>query len=298
MDSKTNRLEAFYASLSPEQIQELNEKMFNENERQAEKFKEYYQRGECYLCKKSFKTISRENPCLHWLLRQCKFKPKDLPLIYNKFSYTNIAAFLRWAANQERLVSNINDLSSERADRKVISNTIKWKNIEWTFDCANSDFSGHKNTSIDFPHYHFQMRIDGKQFINFNTFHLPFSDVDIDMISLSQENNEMFHYGFGYMGVGMEDAMSLDPDTALEFMSPAADEEATYHLSTIVQASDKSRPISGDLINEAIKEAQLTNKSISLVLKEKLAAHATITTIIAPSESIPDIAARTEHKSR
>jgi len=40
--------------------------------------------------------------------------------------------------------------------------------------CAKSDYDGHGNTEeSQRPHYHFQMRIDGKRFIDYNDYHLP-----------------------------------------------------------------------------------------------------------------------------
>ncbi|WP_043128486.1 hypothetical protein [Photobacterium leiognathi] len=296
MQHDTMQYKKIFDSMSSEQINEINQRQEEEHIKQAHAFKVGYEQDICYLCGKPFKTISKNEPCLHWLLRQCKFKKKDFPLIYEKYGYGNIAAFLRWCANQERFHSNINDLEEEKADRKVISYTIKWKNIEWTFDCSNNDYAGHKSTSIDYPHYHFQMRIDGRQFINFNDFHVPFHDQDLFVLSLSHEQGDWFHHNFGSIGSGMEEAISVDPEVALEHMSSAEEDDATYHLSTFIEAIDQ--PIPGELIDEIQKEAEKTGLPMSYIAKEKLAGIANVRTVITPSESIPDIASRTEHKRR
>jgi hypothetical protein len=282
--------------MSPEEIEEMNRKNDEEHQRQAAAFKAGYEQGICYLCEKPFKTISKDNPCLHWLLRQCKFKKKDFPKVYSKYGYGNIAAFIRWCANQERLISSINDLEEEKSDRKILSYTVKWNNIEWTFDCSKNDFSGHKGTSIDYPHYHFQMRIDGKQFINFNDFHVPFTDQDIFVLKNSLEQGDWFKQDFGAIGSGMQEAISIDPELALEHMSNAEEDDATYHLSTMIEAIDK--PIPGELIDEIRQESINTGKSMTLIAKEKLKDIAVVKTVISPAESIPDIASRTEHKRR
>jgi hypothetical protein len=295
MNTEIEKFKALFDTFTPQQIDENNRKMTEENQRQAKLFVDHYENNSCYLCGKPFKTISREEPCLHWLLRQCKFKAKDFSLIYKKYGYHNIAAFLRWTANQERLLSNINDLDAERSERKLISYTIKWKNIEWTFDCGKSDFTGHIGTKIEYPHYHFQMRIDGKQFINFNDHHLPFSNEDLLVLNL-KESNQNFHVDFGAIGSGMQDAVSLDPEIAIEHMSSSDEEDATYHLSTIIDASEN--PITGEEINEIMEEAKRTNRSFSYVAQKKLANRAVVKTIISPADSIPDIASRTEHKTR
>jgi len=282
--------------MSPEEIKEMNRHNDEEHQRQAEEFREGYRNNICYLCGKPFKTISKNNPCLHWLLRQCKFKKKDFPEIYGKYGYLNIASFIRWCANQERLLSSINDLDEEKPERKILSYTVKWKNIEWTFDCSKNDFKGHQGTAIEYPHYHFQMRLDGKQFINFSDFHIPFNDEDLFALTASQEQGDWFKQNFGAIGSGMQDAVNVEPGLVLEHMINAEEEDATYHLSTVIEAIGK--PIPGELIDEIREESQRTGKSMSLIAKEKLAGIANVKTVISPADSIPDIAARTERKRR
>jgi hypothetical protein len=292
----TEKYRRIFENMSPEEIEEMNRKNDEEHQMQAEAFKAGYEKDICYLCGKPFKTISKENPCLHWLLRQCKFKKKDFPKIYAKYGYGNLAAFIRWCANQERLLSSINDLEEEKSDRKILSYTVKWKNIEWTFDCSKNDFKGHEGTTIDFPHYHFQMRIDGRQFINFNDFHVPFTDEDVFVLKNSLDQGDWFKQNFGAIGSGMQDAITIDPDLALEHMSNAQEIDATYHLSTMIEAIDK--PIPGELIDEIRRESLETGKSMTLIAKEKLKGIAVVKTSISPADSIPDIASRTEHQRR
>ncbi len=297
MNHDTEKFRHFFDDMPPEKIEELNQLNDEEHQRQAAEFKINYEKDICYLCKKPFKTISKNEPCLHWLLRQCKFKKKDFTKIYKKYGYGSIAAFIRWCANQERFLSNINDLEDEKSDRKIISYTVKWKNIEWTFDCSRKDFEGHKESFIDYPHYHFQMRIDGRQFINFNDFHVPFTDYDLFVLKNSMEQGDWFKQCFGSIGSGMQEAVSLDPDDVLENSSRSDNEDdATYHFSTMIDASDN--PISGEEIYEIQKEAERTGKSFAYVAKHKLKDRANIQTVISPVDSIPDIASRTEHKPR
>lgn len=288
-----------FESLTEEERDSLNQKLRENGERQLEAFKESYVKDECYLCGKPFKTISKENPCLHWLLRRCKFKTKDLSLIYSKYGYMNIAAFLRWCANMEKPLVNINDLPSEMPSGKVLSSTIKWKNVEWTFDCSESDFKGHAGTAVEYPHYHFQMRIDGMQFINFNTFHLPFSKEDIFALTMGRNHPDKFTHDFGQFGMGMEAAMAFvenNPELALEHMSRSDDEAgSTYHISTLAIAGEGEK-ISGDLIAELIKESRATGVPVSKLMQERLSEKTNVRTMISPGEAVPQIASRTEHK--
>ena len=140
------------------------------------------------------------------------------------------------------------------------------------------------------------MRIDGKKFINFNDFHVPFSEHDIFTLRLQQEQSDWFKHGFGAIGSGMQEAVSVDPELLLEHMSNADEDDATYHISTIIEAVDK--PIPGELIDEIRKESLKTGKSMTYLAKQKLEGIATVKSVMTPADSIPDIAARTEHKRK
>lgn len=288
-----------FSSLSKNDLDEINERMRSRTECEYNRFENSYKVGECYLCGKQFETISRESPCLHWLLRRCKFKPKDLNLISSKFGYSNIAAFLRWCANIEKPLVNINDISSEIKNGKLISNTIKWKNIEWTFDCAESDFKGHPNSASNFPHYHFQMRIDGRQFINFNSYHLPFTEEDIFALTMARKHPDKFIHNFGDRGEGMEMALQIvgdDPATAFENMLKTDNEdEAMYHISTTVVAAE-GETISGDLIANLIERSNETGETVSSLLHKHMSSSAKVNSYVSASDNTPEITPRTEHK--
>ncbi|MEQ1515782.1 MAG: hypothetical protein ABL931_04745 [Usitatibacteraceae bacterium] len=186
-------------------------------------------------------------------------------------------------------------MHEERAARKVISETIRWKNVEWTFDCTNNDFLGHGGKQSSLPHYHFQMRIDGRQFIKFSDFHVPLHDQDLFI--LNSLHLPKVHHGFGTAGAGMQEAISVDPEAILEEMVSTSDEgEAQYHLSTLIEATDK--PIPGELLASIIDEAKQTGRTFASVARLRLGDQATIQTVISPSDAVPIIAARTENKPR
>ena len=161
----------FVEGMSQDQLRQQNEEDIARSCAEYDRFVEHYGHGDCYLCGKPFKTMTTAEPCVHWLLRQCKFKKKDFPSVFARFGYVQIAAFVRWVANQERFLGGINDLLEEKSERKIFEYSVKWKNIEWTFDCSKNDYAGHGGISSNFPHYHVQMRIDGRPFIDFGDFH-------------------------------------------------------------------------------------------------------------------------------
>ena len=140
------------------------------------------------------------------------------------------------------------------------------------------------------------MRIDGRQFINFNDFHVPFTDEDVFVLKNSIEQGDWFKQNFSAIGSGMQDAISIEPELAIEHMTNAEEDDATYHLSTMIEAIDE--PIPGELIDEIRQESLKTGKSMTLIAKEKLKDIAVVRTVVSPANSIPDIASRTERKRK
>lgn len=141
------------------------------------------------------------------------------------------------------------------------------------------------------------MRIDGQQFINFNDFHLPFHDYDLFVLSTSMEQGDWFKHNFGTIGSGMQEAIDISLNDILEHTTISENQdEAIYHFSTLIDASDN--PISGEEIYEIQKEAERTGKSFAYVAQHRLQGRANVQTIISPSDSIPNIASRTEHNRR
>jgi len=279
------------------EIDRINQLQYEQALDEHRRFKEHYEREECYLCGKPFKTLSKSTPCIHWLLRICKFKAKDFSKVYQAFDYHQISSYLRWVANQERFQGNINDLVDEKGERKIIQTTIKWKNIEWTFDCSKTDYEGHGSSNSSFPHYHFQMRIDGKQFINFNSHHIRFSEKDLFNLDLVHKSPDLVKHSFGPGGSGMQDAVEMDPEFILQnTVATENEDEAIYHMQTMVMAEDE--PIKGDDLQALIEESRATGKPMANLLSKHLGDGAKINIIISSVDSIPDIAKRTERKRR
>ena len=239
---------------------------------------------------------------LHWLLRRCKFKKNDFHTVYEKFDFYNISAYLRWVANAEASHKNINNLKEESSDRKLFETTIKWKNIEWTLDCSHNDFKGHDGTKTDYPHWHFQMRIDGHQFINFNDFHIPLSKDDQLKLVLENDEESGFHHTFGPGGQGMQeriDQLSANPDEFIANSMSASDpDDGSVHMQSMIMGGKGG--ISGDKINEAMEMSRKTGKTLNYCFKKFLGDNpeVSISTIASPAESVPEIAKPTERKRR
>jgi hypothetical protein len=290
-------IRTFLESQSQEDVDAWNEKNDVRSQEEYEKFIAAYAYGDCYLCGKPFKTISRAQPCVHWILRQCKFKKGDFPLLFPIFGYTQIAAFARWCANQEKFLGAINDLASRKAARKVFEYTVKWKNIEWTFDCSKNDYAGHSGTRTNFPHYHFQMRVDGRPFIGFGDFHIPLSEEDLFHLDLSMSMPDIFHHSFGPGGAGIQAAADADPLMLIHETETANEVEATFRFQTMLIGKN-GQPIQGEDLIRIIEESQVTGETMASLAHKHLSDKADIRTVISPSDNLPGIAKRTERKRR
>lgn len=232
-------------------------------------FQAAYKEDHCYLCGNSFKTLSKGNPCVHWLLRRGKFKKKDFPLVFGKFGFTQLAAFTRWVANQERPFGNINDLEAGREQRKMFQVTVRWKNIEWTFDCSKSDYEGHQGKHTDFPHYHFQMRIDNRPFIDFGDFHVPFTEEDLFRLDLTLGAPECVLANYGEAGLGMQFTSELEPEVLIEESQTAkAVENATHRMVTFITAENGA--IDPQALLEVIRESECTGELVANLARKKL----------------------------
>lgn len=278
-------IKGWFNRLTPEVINEVNRKEEEASEKEYKAFKEAFDKNMCYICGAPLKTISPERPCVHWLIRMCKFRKKDFSQIIKDFDYFQINAYLRWVANQDKFMRNINDLQEEKDPSKLIEITIKYKHIEWSFSCSLEDYKGHKSMYANYPHYHFQMRISGQQFINFRDFHIPFSEEDKFKLAMIHDIGAIESYGPG--GVGLEQGFSINPEDIINYSSVTDnDEDGVYHISTLAHFKER---ISGEEINKLFEESKRTGKTMTQFISEF---GGDVQSIISPHESLPKIAKR------
>lgn len=277
--------------LPEEVVRHGNAQEHKQAEEDYKKFVECFNKGECSLCGKPLKTFSANSPCLHWLLRPKKFKKKHFSVLYHNFTYFRIAAYVRWAASIDSPMKNINDIMEEHPGGKLIDFTAKHRHLTWSFSCGETDYKGHNGKAHgNTPHYHMQMNLDGKQFINYNDFHIPFHDDDLYHIELFTNHSDKVKHSFGH-GSGMQDIMGSKE--GLEFIidhsDPTDDQEnAAFNINTLIMAPE-GETISGDLLADAINEAKTNGKTIASVLRNKLeGTNASITSIVSPGDGVPE----------
>lgn len=155
-------------------------------------------KGECYLCGQKLENCDPANPCFHFLLNPRLKKVAREALFSKPVSFINLYTYLAWVANTEIPFVNINDILNDIVNNRVFEGTIRYKNIEWSFSYKQTDFEGHQGAKCgNLPHYHFQMKVDGKVIINFNNTHIQFDA-----------------YDFFYMEMLRQDAVTIDPQFA------------------------------------------------------------------------------------
>ncbi len=180
-DSKTAGAQyASYLRLLPQSVVYGNNQCAHAHaQKVAEAFADSFAKGTCPVCNQALTSYKKARPCLHWLLKPEGFEKDDFLKIAERYSLAQIELFMRRVANQEAFAKNINDTADEGTG-KFVELTVKYKDLEWAISCAKSDYDGHGNIEASqCPHYHFQMRIDGERFIDYNDYHVPLHHSDI-----------------------------------------------------------------------------------------------------------------------
>lgn len=275
--------------MNKKRLEEFNKQIIEQTDREYKKFKSTFELGKCYLCGLPLDKFDFRKPCLHWLLAPSGFKKKYFHLIYEKFDHFQFQSYLRWIANTENFAGNINDLVAEKSSSKVIEVTIKYKIFEWSFSCSKTDFKGHfLSTKGRRPHYHFQMRINNKPFINYRDFHIPLSENDLITINIIKGEVKGLEYSFG-PGIGIEEALDYSSDLLKNMRVTSDESKATYHIQTIIEAKP-GKVIKGEDIAELLKESKKTGILMSGLAKKLKGVK--IKRIIMPGPGIPNIAKR------
>lgn len=284
-------------SLPQEELNEKGRQQQIDDDRQFEELKAGLENGVCSYCGNQLGHFSVHKPCFHWLLNPKGFKKKHFPILFEDKSFHQIEAYLRWVANCEKTLVNINDLVEEKSPSKIIEETIKYKNLEWSFSCSKGCFKGleHKYEG-KFPHYHFQMRVDGQVMINYNGFHIPFTEYDFFSFAIKDGKFDKLRAAYIH-GAGMQSFMDGFTDEEIIENVRYTDNEETAHvrMGTLIVA-DEGTTISGDEIADLMEERKRTGESMAKLIRR--IKNVTVTTTIEPGPGVPEIASRTPNRSK
>lgn len=279
-------------STSLEELKEIEENRQKENALDFQNFKEALDEGNCFYCKNPITHFSTKKPCLHWLLKPNGFKKKHFPILYKDESFRSLNTYLRWVANTEKVGQNINDLVEEQSSNKFIEETISYKNFEWSFSCSKTDRDGHAESHKgDMPHFHFQMKVNGNVIINYNAFHIPFTDYDEFSFAVEAgkfdrlESRRSFDAGMQTLLEHME----IDENFIDELQYAEDETTAAFNTDIFIEA-DEGHTISGDDIADLLEERKRTGKSMAALAKKL--PNVQIKTVISPGPGVPEIAER------
>jgi hypothetical protein len=292
--AKGQNFAKFLSTLSPEDIAERNELCSRNSKAEYLRFVEHFRRDSCYLCEQPLSLLNKKFPCPHWLLKPKGFEKNDLLAVTKVYGYYQIQSFLRWVANQNGFGRNINELPDEGTQSKLFEVTIKHKTIEWAFSCAESDYQGHATSPHhNYPHYHFQMRIDRRSFINYSDFHIPFSDNDILLIE-AMRGNPKIKQRFSY-GEGINDLLSdekLD-EIVNSTVVESTEEAALFSIDSLIFA-EEGKTISGSDIFKKIQEAKSQGATAASLLRKLPNSKTEI--IVSPGPGVVEQAPRSSRK--
>ena len=284
----------FLETLTPEQLAHGNEVNYMNAQAEFSRFSSSFEVGICYMCEKPITSFSKKSPCPHWLLKPKGFKKNDLIAVAQKYGFYQIQSFLRWVANQEAFARNINDLSEGGAG-KLFEVTIKWRNLEWAFSCSESDYQGHATSQHSkHQHYHFQMRLDKRPFINYSDFHLPFSEMDIINIEAMRAHPEKVKQRFSF-GEGMNDLINDETVEYIVNKSVSTDmvDDGMFKLDSIAMA-DEGKTISGDDLYVLLQEAKAKGVTIASLMHKLPNARTQV--IVSPGPGVVEQAPRGARK--
>ena len=261
---------ARYLKLLPKSVlDDNNRRALIRAKHEAAKFSEAFKAGKCSICDSDLTAYLPDRPCLHWLLKPESFEKEDLLKITDRYPMRQIERYIRRVANQEALAININDLADEGTG-KLVELTVKHKNLEWAISCSKTDYEGHQgdNENAKKPHYHFQMRIDNRRYIDYGDFHIPLHHADIVNMEAGRLAPERVPPHF-VGGEGMSDIFTEEIVEKLAIDGRIAENEAdgAVKFGHIVVA-DKGEPmLAGDVL-AAVREAHEQGKPAAGFLRK------------------------------
>jgi hypothetical protein len=292
---KAARLVARLEAMSPEERNCVSEENVRRTAAEHEGFLASFNTGNCYICRKPLSSFSKKAPCLHWLLKPKGFKKNDFPEMAQRFGFFKIQTYLRWVANTHAFARNINDLTEAAPRAKLIELTIRYRNIEWAFSCGESDYQGHATSQhAKQPHYHFQMRIDQRPFINYSDFHVPFSEGDILSLEAKRRLPNVVKHKFPG-GEGMSEVLNDETLEVIVAGGVTTDNEADapLRLDTIVTA-DEGTTIKGEDLYNIMQEAKAKGVTISSLMHQLPNAKTQV--IVTPGPGVVEQAPRSGRK--
>lgn len=287
------RFAEWLTKLPDGQREALNRRHIDSARAEHETFKAAFSIGQCYMCGDALGDFLLGNLCLHWMLRPKGVKKLHLEEVLRKHGAGETQNYLRWVANTEAFGVNINDLADDTTEPKSIEVTIRYKEFEWSLSCARSDLAGHPNSKYGtFPHFHFQMRINGRPFINYNDFHVPLTKAEAVFLRARTHEPKLVSKFPGGEGMGE----ILTEENLKELIDLPLEQEregslAALSLSTFIIA-DEGTTMSGEDIYSMIQKANAERRTMASAAKDM--PNVSVSTSVAPGPAVVELAERTK----
>lgn len=248
--------------LGTEFIQEMNEALIKEDEHDFNGIRDGLKKGICDICGKPLDYVDENNPCFHWLINPVIKKKLLKKLLYSGKGLWDLYGYLTWIANSDKPFVNIDDTSEGNDRNKIFESTIRYKEFEWTFSLAKTDFEGHPGTNFDYSHFHIQMKKNGNVIIKFKDYHIPFSDNDKLMIEMM--NQGVMTHVPSYEA-GMSFFSELNYDEILQLMHHADSENsATFRTQILIRIPKHCKK---EVLIKFQELQQKTNWTVPMIIK-------------------------------
>lgn len=286
-------IKRFLESLHTEQLDNAYDRRLVQVKLEHKEFVELIQKNICPICKAGMRYVNHKKPCFHWLLRPKGVDKKNIIMLLENsdLGFYRVRSYLRWLANIEKPLKNINDLLTEKDRAKVIEETIVYNNIEWTFSCSISDLKGHQGRRNNKPHYHMQIKIDGRYFLTYSDAHIPFNGQDLWM--MEAEKTGKFKQVDLY-GSGIQELLDkVKPKDILDTVTVTSNPlEATIRIDSLFESTDDNQ-ITGDQLNKAFAESKKTGVPIAKIM-QRFGHRGQI--FVSPGDGIPEMPHRKKRK--
>lgn len=258
-------------SLPSDIVDKENKQQLIEVKKQHNEFLAAFNKGCCYLCGMKISYFNEYEKCFHWFLLPKGIRKKYFrDYLKDPIGFIQLESYLRWVAETEGYFKNINDLSNNNPNGKLLETTIKYKNIEWSMNFGKTDLEGHHDSKYtDFPHFHIQILIDDRPFIGFNDFHIPFSDYDLFRFEAFKNEDLIEHhriYGEGMSVIEDEDKLRIIEDNLVPSNSEM---EGTFHTQTFFEMPE-GESITAEELDNIKKESKERGITLRKLLKEKI----------------------------
>jgi hypothetical protein len=268
---KSIDLRALVDLTPPKQIQENYDAQNAQTQKDHEQFILKLKENICLYCNKSLDTFDETKFCLHWFTYPTGIRKRNFDhFLKQPLSFSSLECYFRWLANAENPLVQINDLEHENPTNTLVATTIRFRNIEWSFSCSNSDYEGHKDSSFgNKPHYHLQMLVDNNPFIGYNDFHIEFTNYDLWIFETKRQipecNSSKPHFGSGQSLIDNPEVQEL----LIKRGRVAENEETALFMRKIEIKLPKDEK-SGNLYREAVIESNETKVPLDIILKRVL----------------------------